>query len=78
MPPPDPSDLSDSALWDVAQVADYLNCSKRTVYRLADGGKMPPPIRLGGLVRWRTDLLHRWVAEGCPPPRKAAQMGRGA
>ncbi len=58
------------ALLDVKGVAALLGgCSTRHVYRLSDGGKMPPPVRLGGLVRWRRDEIQDWIANGCPTVR---------
>lgn len=62
-------------LLDVKAVAQLLGCSARHVYRLSDGGKMPAPVRLGALVRWRLDGpggLRMWIAEGCPAVRKGA------
>jgi excisionase family DNA binding protein len=53
-------------LLDVGQVADMLACSARTVYRLADAGRMPRPVKIGRLVRWRQKELEDWVEEGCP------------
>jgi excisionase family DNA binding protein len=47
-------------------VAALLACSPRTVYRLADTGRMPPPVRLGALVRWPREAIDAWVAAGCP------------
>ena len=41
-------------------------CSQRHVYRLADSGRMPRPVKLGALVRWRRNELVEWVAAGCP------------
>lgn len=63
------------ALLDVGQVADLLNCSKRHVVRLADAGRLPRPMRLGGLVRWRRAEVVDWIAGGCEPVR---QPGRAA
>lgn len=54
-------------LLDVKQVADSLNCSTRTVYRLADGGKMPRPLRIGNLVRWSQTTINDWIEAGCKP-----------
>ena len=54
------------ALLTVNDVAWLLNCSARTVYRLADSGRIPPPVRLGRLVRWSRRTLEVWLAEGCP------------
>ena len=40
-------------LLDVRQVAAMLGCSVRHCYRLVDCGKMPAPVYLGALVKWR-------------------------
>ena len=67
-------------LLDVSQVAGRLNCSKRSVYRLADNGKMPRPVKLGTLVRWRVEELYRWIGQGCPevgPIAKRQKFGAG-
>jgi excisionase family DNA binding protein len=61
-------------LLDVRAVAAMLGCSPRHVYRLADAGHMPPPVRLGALVRWRRQDLDAWLAGRCKPCRTA---GRG-
>jgi excisionase family DNA binding protein len=66
-----------AALLDVRAVAALLNCSPRHVYRLADAGRMPPPVRLGALVRWRRQDLDAWLAGGCRPIRQAGRVERG-
>ena len=50
----------------VQDVAELLKCSTRHVYRLADSGRMPRPIKLGALVRWPREQLESWIAHGCP------------
>lgn len=50
----------------VSELAGILNCSSRTVYRLSDRGKVPSPVRLGGLVRWPKAVIEKWMADGCP------------
>lgn len=55
---------------DVQQVAVILQCSPRSVYRLADAGRMPSPCRLGSLVRWNPAVIEAWIAAGCPACRK--------
>jgi excisionase family DNA binding protein len=70
--PPDPAALP--SLLDVRAVAQMLDCSTRHVYRLADAGHMPPPLKLGALVRWRRQTVEEWIAGGCKPVRPA---GRG-
>lgn len=58
------------ALLDVLDTARLLSCSPRHVYRMADAGKIPPPVRIGKLVRWDLNLLTRWLADGCKPVRR--------
>ena len=59
-----------SALLDVTQVAKLLKCSPRTVYRLRDGDRMPRPVNLGALVRWRRVDIENWIADGCRAIRR--------
>lgn len=50
------------------QVAEMLNISIRTLWRLRAAGKLPAPVRLGGSVRWRIDAIQAWIEAGCPAP----------
>ena len=62
-----PSTVADPpALLDVQAVARLLDCSARHVYRLADAGRMPRPVRIGTLVRWSRQAIESWIAAGCP------------
>ena len=63
-------------LVDVHGVAAILDCSWRHVYRMADGGRMPAPVKLGALVRWRREEIERWIEGGCKPIRTIT--GKGA
>ena len=54
-------------LLDIRAVAALLNCSVRHVHRLRDAGRMPQPVKLGSLSRWRRGELEEWIAAGCPP-----------
>lgn len=54
------------AMLTVDQVAALLGCSARHVYRLADMGRMPRPVKLGALVRWPRAVIESWIAAGCP------------
>ena len=67
-----PSLDSPATLIDVEQVAAQLGCSPRTVYRLADAGRMPAPVRLGSLVRWRRGDVEAWIAGGCKTVRSVS------
>jgi len=60
-------------LLTVKEVAELLGFSERTVYRLADSGTMPGPIKIGASVRWRKNELDQWIEEGCPANQKTAQ-----
>ena len=72
-----PADAS-AKLLDVQAVAEMLVCSARHVYRLSDSGRMPAPVKLGTLVRWRRSTgdprtgLQDWIDAGCPSCRKGA------
>jgi len=57
-----------SQLLDVRAVAQMIGCGTRTVWRLADRGGMPMPIRPGGTraVRWRRAELEAWIEQGAP------------
>jgi len=58
-----------SKLLDVRGVGELLNCSPRHVYRLADSGRMPAPVKLGSLVRWNKASIDEWISTGCKPVR---------
>ena len=60
----------ENVLITAAQVAEMLNVSLRTLWRLKSAGKLPAPVRLGGAVRWRTQEVLQWIAEGCPVNEK--------
>jgi len=60
-------------LLDVQAVAEMLDCSTRHVYRLADAGKMPPPLRLNSLVRWSRKSVAHWIDEGCPARKRGGR-----
>jgi excisionase family DNA binding protein len=68
-----PDDAPAVPLLDVKGVAVLLGCSPRHVYRMSDKGQMPPPVRLGALVRWRRLDLDAWLASGCKPRRTAGR-----
>lgn len=56
-----------SKLIDAAEVSHLLGLSARTVWRLKDAGKIPKPVAIGRMVRWRKDEIDQWITEGCPP-----------
>jgi excisionase family DNA binding protein len=66
-----PAEAQTAALLDVRAVAAVLGCSTRHVSRMADAGRMPPPVKLGALVRWPRETIDDWIASGCKPVRAA-------
>jgi excisionase family DNA binding protein len=66
------ADAVEPALLDVHAVARLLGCSWRTVYRMSDAGRMPRPVKLGALVRFRRSDLDQWLSDGCPATRRGA------
>ena len=56
-------------LLTIQDVARMMNCSDRTVYRLIDRGRMPRPMKLITLARWRREVIEDWIARGCPDQR---------
>jgi excisionase family DNA binding protein len=72
-PTPTAPEPSAAQLLDVRAVAALLACSVRHVRRLTDAGRLPPPVRIGALVRWPRRAIEDWVGAGCPAAR---QTGR--
>ena len=62
-----------SPMLDVRAVAAMLGCSQRHVYRLADAGRMPRPLKLGALCRWPRKTILEWIDSGCPRCREGAE-----
>jgi predicted DNA-binding transcriptional regulator AlpA len=56
------------ALISAGELADLLQISTRTLWRLRSAGKLVEPIKLGGSPRWRLEEVQQWIAAGCPVP----------
>jgi len=73
--------MADVAVVSVREVAELLGVNARTVWRMAQRGEIPAPIRLGErIVRWRLSDLREHLdrkAEGKNVVR-GTQAGRGA
>jgi excisionase family DNA binding protein len=52
-------------LIDVETVASILNVSTRHIYRMAEAGLMPRPLKLGAAIRWDRQVLQSWIDSGC-------------
>ena len=53
---------AENEILTLEEVAAYLKAGKRTVYRLAQEGKIPA-FKLGGTWRFCRSDLERWIAE---------------
>lgn len=63
------SSCPEPELLTVGDVAHMLSFGERTIFRMADTGRIPQPFRIGGAVRWSRRALIAWVAAGCPAVR---------
>lgn len=54
---------------NVKQVASLLAVSSRHIYRMADAGLMPRPLKLGSLNRWPKTQIDEWIKAGAKPVR---------
>ncbi len=69
--------VSTSDLVTIRTVAAMLgDCSVRHVRRLTDGGRMPSPIKLGALIRFRRAEIESWIDGGCKPVRTVGKAVR--
>ena len=50
-------------IWRIADVAEFLGCSKSHVYNLVSEEKIPR-IKKGKFVYFIPDRIHNWVLEG--------------
>jgi predicted DNA-binding transcriptional regulator AlpA len=60
-------------LMSVRDVAELLKCSSHHVYMLKTYGKIPKPIKLGRILRWRRGVIEKWIEEGCPSQTKNSE-----
>lgn len=51
-------------IWTIEDVQDFLSVCRTTVYNLLKKDPhFPKPIRLGGLIRFRSDDFYRYVSK---------------
>jgi len=58
------------------EVGALLNMGASTVRAHDRRGLLPPPVRIGGSVRWLRKELLAWLAVGCPSRGRWIQMGK--
>jgi predicted DNA-binding transcriptional regulator AlpA len=57
------SDGVDREMLTVSQVAAMLSIGVRSVWRKAQDGRLPPPIKMTGSTRWAKSTLQDWITE---------------
>ena len=60
----------ETLLIDVKGVAAMLGVHRASVFKLRNTGRMPPPLRILGAVRWRRREIEDWVRAGMPPAER--------
>ena len=55
-------------LLSAERLAELLDISVRTLWRMRSAGKLPAPLRVGSQARWSTATIRAWLAAGCPIP----------
>ena len=65
------SNITVPNLLTTAEAATVLRCSRGTIYRLIDEGKLPA-LRVGGRLRIDAGQLERWLYREPEEPRDAA------
>ena len=61
--PSDTGSILHKRIWRVADVAEFLGCSKGYVYQLISDEKIPK-IKKGKFVYFEPERIHNWVLEG--------------
>jgi predicted DNA-binding transcriptional regulator AlpA len=62
-------------LIDIKSLAKMLGRSERALWRDQSAGRLPRPVALGGMTKWRVAEIREWVAAGCPD-RKTWEMSQ--
>lgn len=61
---PDLDAMPASATIGRPDLSNILDCSEKHVHRLTKAGKLPPPIHVGRLLRWRVGTIRDWLRNG--------------
>ncbi len=64
----------DKDILTVKEVAEYLQVTERTLYRLAQGGKIPA-FKVGNSWRFRREDLDQWIRDQTAGRRGAGDEG---
>jgi predicted DNA-binding transcriptional regulator AlpA len=59
--PPQNGRAEERELLTAADVARMLAIGERSVWRKAQDGRLPPPIKVGGSTRWAKTSIRDWI-----------------
>ena len=74
---------NEEQLWDAAEVAEYMKCSRSWIYARAEAGLLPH-VRIGSLIRFEPETLKEFLrrerlsATGAFARVQASRSGRAA
>jgi excisionase family DNA binding protein len=71
-----PTKSVDNAIMTIAEVADYLKVTERTIYRLA-GTKKIPSFKVGGSWRFSKADIDEWIKKQSIEGLDGTQTGAG-
>jgi len=57
----DSSLTSEKMLMTYDELADEFGCTRRHLENLVKAGKIPAPTKLGRSVRFKTDVIKKWL-----------------
>lgn len=60
------------------QTSELTSIPLRTLWRYSRSGRMPPPKKIGALVRFSRTEIEEWIADGCPAVDDRATRRRAA
>ncbi len=60
------SGASTKLLLSADELAEVLDIGVRTLWRMDACGKLPRPVSIGRLRKWRRREIEAWVEAGCP------------
>ncbi len=73
------ADTTDKLLLTASELAAMLGVNRSTIWTWHSGGKIPMPVQIGGITRWRKDEIQQWLDAGAPPREQwANRSDRGA
>ncbi len=65
---------TENALVDAKEAAAICGMSRAAWYKHLSAGRLPRPVKIGNLARWRRRELLKWIDAGCPTLQKWDMM----